>query len=82
MGRKILLAGVLVGIMALSENPVMATTHYYNTSRVQPMSQNAKVKQPPAIKNGEKMPEPPKKDKGGDLLPHLDGAQFGQNDNK
>ena len=38
MGRKILLAGVLVGIMALSENPVMATTHYYNTSRVQPMS--------------------------------------------
>jgi len=75
MSKKLLLAGVVAGVMAFSAIPVMAATHNINAASIQQVSQSTKDKQPPKMKNGEQPPEPPK-DANGKPLPPPDGKQL------
>ena len=75
MSRKLLLAGVMAGVVALGTIPALAATQSADAAYVQLAGQDAGTAhkgQPPQMKNGEQPPEPPK-DENGNPLPPPDG---------
>ena len=84
MSKKLLLAGIMAGIMAMGAVPALAATHDAGTHRIQQQtnhdSNGHHQGQPPQMQNGEQPPEPPK-DENGNPLPPPDGkGRQGQND--
>lgn len=75
MSKKMLIAGIMAGVMTLGAVPTFAATHTEKTNIEQQANQGTDMKQkgqPPKMKNGEQLPEPPK-DKDGNPLPPPDG---------
>ena len=75
MSKKILLAGIMAGVMALGAVPALAATQESDTHRIQQMSQDTNGKhqgQHPQMENREQPPEPPK-DENGKTLPPPNG---------
>ena len=82
MNKKLLLVGIMAGVMAVGTVPALAATHSTDTSHVQQTSQNANGQQkgqPPQMRNGEQPPEPPKDENGNPLPPPDDKGMQGQN---
>ncbi len=83
MRKKLLLAGIMAGVMALGAVPAFAATHSADTSRMQQTNQDTHGHhqgQHPQMGNGEQPPEPPK-DENGNPLPPPDGKGMrGQHD--
>ena len=81
MKKKLLMAGIMAGFMALGSVPALAATAATDNSHGRQTSQEANVQhqgQPPQMKNGEQPPEPPK-DANGNPLPSDGKGMQGQN---
>lgn len=81
MSKKLLLAGVMAGVLAWGSIPALAATQSAGAECIQMASQDAGTapKGLYQMKNGEQPPEPPK-DKNGNPLPPPDGQGMqGQN---